>query len=292
MAADGKFRVAMRSFQWAILLTTTKLIAGIITGSLGILSEALHSGLDLVAAGVTVYAVSASSRPADAEHQFGHGKFENLSALFETVLLVATSAWIIWEAVERLAGQGPDVTVTSWSFGVMAFSIWVDFHRSRELRRAAIEHNSQALEADALHFSSDILSSLAVIAGLAGVALGAPWADPVGALAVAVVILSAAGRLIKRSIDALLDRAPAGASEAIARRILQVPGVSGATNVRVRPQGPTLHVDVVVRLDGRISLDEAHAAATAVETVVVEAYPGADVNVHVEPRGDGPKSDV
>ena len=125
MAADGKFRVAMRSFQWAILLTTTKLIAGIITGSLGILSEALHSGLDLVAAGVTVYAVSASSRPADAEHQFGHGKFENLSALFETILLVATSAWIIWEAVERLAGEGPDVTVTSWSFGVMAFSIWV-----------------------------------------------------------------------------------------------------------------------------------------------------------------------
>ncbi len=287
MAHDEKLQVALGSLAWAVLLTTTKLIVGVITGSLGILSEALHSGLDLVAAGVTVFAVRASSRPPDADHQFGHGKFENLSALFETLLLVGTSGWIIHEAVLRLAGDSVEILNTPWSFAVMAMSIGVDWHRSHVLKRAAVKYHSQALEADALHFSTDILSSLAVIGGLVGAWLGWAWADAVGALAVALVILTAAGQLIRRSVNDLLDRAPAGVQQALAARIRAVPGVSGVSEVRVRPQGPTLHVDVVVRLDGRITLIDAHATASAVEETIRASYPGADVNVHVEPTGDG-----
>jgi cation diffusion facilitator family transporter len=284
MARDAKFAVAVSSLLWAVVLTVTKLIVGLITGSLGILSEALHSGIDLAAAGVTVFAVVQSARPADDDHQFGHGKFENLSALFETLLLVGTSAWIIREAVLRLLGDAPPtIAVTPWSFAVMAFAIVVNLHRSRALGRAARDHRSQALEADALHFSSDVLGSAAVIAGLAATALGLAWADAAGALAVAVVILVSAARLIRRSVDDLLDRAPAGAAAAVRDCIHAVPGVSARTEVRVRPQGSVLHVDAVVRMDGRHTLEHAHDVATDVETAVRAAFPGADVNVHLEP---------
>lgn len=283
MVGDEKRRVAWISLACAVVLTSAKLIAGLATGSIGVLSEALHSALDLVAAAITVFAVSQSDKPADADHHFGHGKYENLSALFETLLLVLTCGWIVWEAVERLIeGRGPQTSV--WSFAVMAFAIVVDFERARALRRVAFRHQSQALEADALHFSSDIVSSIAVIAGLALAAAGLPWADPVAALVVALVVLVAAARLVRRSIDALLDRAPVGAREAVRACILSVPDVASDSEVRVRPQGAVLHVDAVVRMDGRHSLDHAHEVSTRVEEAVRESFPGADVNVHVEPR--------
>ena len=190
----------------AVFLTVTKTVVGVMTGSLGLLAEAAHSGLDLVAASVTWFAVRLSDQPADRGHHFGHGKVENLSALFETLLLLATCAWIVWEAIHRLVHRHVEVETSIWAFLVVAISIVVDVHRSRMLYAAARKHHSQALEADALHFSTDIWSSAVVFVGLAAVAaskvLGPQWAwlaraDAVAALGVAciVVLISAAARL-------------------------------------------------------------------------------------------------
>ena len=291
---DEKQRVAWISFSWAVLLTLAKLIAGFISGSIGVISEAAHSGLDLVAAGMTVFAVRRSSRPADADHHFGHGKYENLSALFETLLLFVTSAYILWEAVERLRSSTvPEQSV--FALVVMLASIIVNIERSRTLRRVAKAQGSQALLADAVHFEADAVTSLAVLVGLFASALGVGWADPVAAFVVALVIVASATRLLRQTFDALLDRAPSGVREQVLERILSVPGVLDAGDVRVRPQGSTLHVDAVVRASGQETLADAHALAGRVEHAVREAFPDADVNVHMEPGpvesagADGPK---
>jgi len=281
---DEKFHVALSSLTWAVVLTSTKLTVGLITGSLGILSEALHSGLDLVAAGMTVYAVRQSARPADHDHPFGHGKFENFSALLETMLLVATSVWIVYEAVERLTDPGFTGPETSaWSFVVMVFAIVIDVGRSRSLMRVAKKTSSQALEADALHFQSDVWSSSAVIVGLGLSALGFPRADPIAALVVAGVVLLVAWHLVRRSVDALLDKAPVGVPDTLRKRVEGVEGVTSVDSVRVRPVGPDLHVEAVVRVDGTRSLTWAHGVADAVEASIREAHPSAHVSVHVEP---------
>ena len=170
-AQKEKRSAALSSVLFAIGLTTFKIIVGLLTNSLGILAEAAHSALDLVAALMTLFAVRMADKPADKEHNFGHGKIENLSALFETILLLATSAWIIHEAIDRLFFTKADVEVSIWSFIVMGTSIAIDATRSRILSRAAKKYNSQALEADALHFSTDIWSSSVVILGLIGVTL-------------------------------------------------------------------------------------------------------------------------
>src|SRR5512136_2142004 len=216
-----KKTVALSSVIAAIFLTTMKLVVGLLTHSLGLLAEAAHSGLDLIAAVVTFLAVRVSGRPADSEHHYGHGKVENLSALIETLLLLATCAWIIYEAVNRLFFRNVEVDVTPWSFLVMAVSIIVDFTRSRALMRAAKKHGSQALEADALHFSTDIWSSCVVIAGLAGILIGdrvhesvptaAHWlfrADAIAALGVSVIVIYVSYRLGRRTVAVLMDRAP------------------------------------------------------------------------------------
>src|SRR5512139_120930 len=171
-ARKEKSAAALSSVIAAVGLTTFKIIVGLLTNSLGILAEAAHSGLDLMAAVMTFFAVRVADRPADEEHPFGHGKVESVSALFETLLLLATSAWIIYEAVHRLTSPQVHVEVSVWSFIVMGTSIVIDFTRSRILMRAAKKHNSQALEADALHFSTDIWSSSVVILGLVLVLVG------------------------------------------------------------------------------------------------------------------------
>ena len=282
---DEKLHIAFSSLTWALVLTCTKLTVALITGSLGILSEALHSGLDLVAAGITVYAVRQSARPADHDHPFGHGKFENFSALMETLLLVATSIWIVYEAVVRLTDPGfvgPETSV--WAFGVMIFAIVVDLGRSRALMRVARKTGSQALEADALHFSSDVWSSTAVIGGLGFAAMGFPKADPIAALCVAAVVLLVAWRLVRRSVDALLDKAPDGITDAIRDLVRGVSGVSGVQSIRVRSVGADLHVELVVRIDGSQSLQWAHAVADRVEAEVHGVHPSAHVSVHMEPE--------
>src|SRR5512135_1183246 len=204
-----KRAAALSSVVAAVGLTSFKIIVGLLTNSLGILAEAAHSGLDLVAALMTFFAVGISDRPPDREHNFGHGKVENLSALFETVLLLATSAWIINEAIRRLFFKSAEVEISIWSFIVMGTSIVIDYTRSRILYRAAKKYNSQALEADALHFSTDIWSSSVVILGLIGVSIarfvpGLSWmgeADAIAAMAVALIVIFISGELGWRTIQ-------------------------------------------------------------------------------------------
>ncbi len=262
------------------------------TGSLGLIAEAAHSGLDLVAASVTWFAVRLSDQPADRGHHFGHGKVENLSALFETFLLLVTCAWIVWEAFHRLVHRHVEIETSIWAFLVVAISIVVDIHRSRMLYAAARKHHSQALEADALHFSTDIWSSAVVFVGLAAVAaskvLGPTWswlarADAVAALGVACIVVLISLRLGWRSVAALLDAAPAGLSERIGEVVAALPGVRGATRPRVRQSGAAVFVDLTVAVDRSASLEEAHRIATDTQEAIERLVPRADVVVHVDP---------
>ena len=244
-AQKEKRSAALSSILFAIGLTAFKIIVGLLTNSLGILAEAAHSALDLVAALMTLFAVRMADKPADKEHNFGHGKIENLSALFETILLLATSAWIIHEAIDRLFFTKAEVEVSIWSFIVMGTSIAIDATRSRILSRAAKKYNSQALEADALHFSTDIWSSSVVILGLVGVTLarsipGLHWmseADAVAAMAVALIVIFISGELGWRTINALLDAAPKGMTEKIRANVGKMKGIHDCHAVRIRRPG-------------------------------------------------------
>jgi cation diffusion facilitator family transporter len=290
-AARQKQRVALTSVGAAILLTGSKLAVGLVTGSLGLLAEAAHSGLDLVAAVITYFAVRVADRPADAEHLYGHGKVENLSALVETVLLLGTCGWIVYEAVQRLLFKDVPVEATAWAFGVIVLSIVVDVSRSRALRQAARKYHSQALEADALHFSTDVWSSAVVLAGLILVRLG-DWtgrssmlrrADAVAALVVALLVVYVSLRLGRRTVDALLDRAPAGLRVAVEQAVRQVAGVIECRQLRLRPAGSQTFVDLVVAVRRGLSLENSHAISRAAEERIKTLLPNADVVVHVEP---------
>src|SRR5512140_2058504 len=286
-----KRAAALSSVVAAIGLTSFKIVVGTLTNSLGILAEAAHSGLDLVAALMTFFAVSMSDKPPDKEHNFGHGKIENLSALFETVLLLATSGWIIYEAVNRLFFHPAKVEASVWSFIVMGTSIIVDYTRSRILYRAARKYNSQALEADALHFSTDIWSSTVVILGLIGVSIARfvpnlEWmsqADAIAAMAVALIVIFISAELGWRTIQALLDAAPKGMAEKIVEAVRTMPGISDCHAVRVRPSGARWFVDLHVTMNGRTTLRQAHAMTEKIEKQVHDILPDSDVTVHVEP---------
>jgi len=290
--ADREKRlVALSSLLAAFLLTGLKGAVGVATNSLGILSEAAHSGLDLVAAGMTFWAVRISGRPADRDHTYGHGKFENLSALFQTLLLLATCVWIVYEAVARLLfHEAVSVDANLWAFLVILLSIVVDISRSRALRKAAIKHNSQALEADALHFSTDVWSSCVVLLGLVGVLAAGwwkqPWlekADAVAALGVALIVIWVSVQLGKKSIDALLDRVPIELREEVVRAAAGVQGVQDVTQVRLRRSGPETFTDVTLQVDRSAAFENAHAIADEAEAAVRSVIPNADVVVHVEP---------
>ncbi len=290
-ADTAKRSAAFKSVTAAVALTATKLIVGVLTGSLGILAEAAHSGLDLVAAGMTLIAVSVSDRPPDATHHYGHGKVENVSALFETVLLVATCVWILYESVDRLLFHAVHVDANIWSFGVMTLSIVVDVSRSRMLRDAAVRYNSQALEADALHFSTDIWSSAVVLVGLAGVVVSDLFpnlaflgkADAVAALVVALIVVGISARLGWRTVQALVDAAPPELQEQIASTVESIPGVVDCHHVRLRYSGPRLFVDIHVTVEGDQTLREAHQLTDDVEAAILKVFPEADVTVHPEP---------
>ena len=283
---------ASSSVLAAIGLTTFKILVGIATGSLGILAEAAHSGLDLIAALMTWFAVQISGKPADTVHPYGHGKVENLSALFETVLLLITCVWIIYGAIHRLQAHTIEIEVTAWSFAVMATSIIVDFSRSRMLYRVARRYNSQALEADALHFSTDIWSSSVVIVGLISVKVSEwvpawgflRYSDAVAAIVVAVIVVHVSIKLGLRTIQALLDAAPAGVDRQIVSAVEALPGVTDCHNVRVRYSGPRAFVDVHVLVDGGQTLRQAHELTEQIEHAIQTVLPEADVTVHPEPR--------
>jgi cation diffusion facilitator family transporter len=278
-----KKRIALTSVVAGLALTGMKLIVGLATNSLGILSEAAHSGLDLLAALITYVAVSVSDKPADADHQYGHAKMENISALFETILLVATCGWIIWEGTERLIAGAPHVDATIWSYGVIGVSIVIDISRSRALSRVAKKYGSQALEADALHFSSDIWSSLTVLAGLVFVSFGYTSVDSVAALAVAVMVLAVSYRLGRRTIDALMDRVPPGLAQDLERRIRAVDGVQEVRSFRVRMTGSKAFVDATVGLRRTMPFERAHSVVDEIERAIRAVNPQADVTVHPEP---------
>ncbi len=281
--------VALSSVAAAVVLTGTKLGVGLWTNSLGILSEAAHSGLDLLAAAVTYLAVRVSSRPADTDHPYGHGKVENLSALFETVLLFVTCVWIVWEATERLFFVEKTVQVNIWSFLVILLSIAVDVSRSRALRRTAEKWGSQALEADALHFESDIWSSMVVLLGLGCVlaagSFGLPWlekADSLAALGVAVIVVRACWRMGKKSVDDLLDAIPGSLRDTVSRSA-RVAGVAEVLQARVRRAGPEVFADVTISVERGASFEKSHRIADQAEASIKAVLPQADVVVHVEP---------
>ncbi len=290
-AAAEKRAAALSSVAAAIGLTAFKIIVGVLTGSLGILAEAAHSALDLVAALVTFFAVRAADRPADQEHNYGHGKIENLSALFETLLLLVTCVWIIYEAMQRLFVAHVAVEVSIWAFLVMAVSIMIDFSRSRLLKQAAVKHNSQALEADALHFSTDIWSSSVVILGLIAVWMARripgleflEKADAVAALGVALIVIWVSLQLGKRTIQGLLDSAPSGMQTRIREAALSVPGVAGVHAIRMRGSGAQTFADIHLELDAGMDLEKAHQLTDLVEREIFKLMPGVDITVHPEP---------
>jgi len=274
-----KEQVARTSIAASAALTVAKAVIGVMTGSLAILSEAGHSLIDLGATVLTYGAVRLAGKPADQEHQYGHGKFESVSALAETALLFVLSAVVIWQAVLRLAGGAPHVDANAWAFGVIAVSIAVDFFRSRALARTAKETSSQALEADALHFSSDLWASAAVLVGLAGVRLGFAQADSVAALIVAVLILVAGWRLGRRTIDTLTDTAPRGLAERITALAARVPGVVMVEHVRAREVGEKTFADLTVAVSRTLPLDRVTTIKDAVAAAIRDKMPGAEPTV-------------
>ena len=281
---NEKEQVALTSIAASAGLTVAKAIVGVTTGSLAILSEAGHSLIDLGATVMTYVAVRISGKPADERHHYGHGKVEAVSALAETALLFLLSGVVIWEAAKRLIEhEAHAVEATIWAFGVIVISIVVDFFRARALSQAAKDTQSHALEADALHFSSDLWSSLAVLIGLTGVYFGLPWADSVAALAVAVLVCIAGWRLGKRTIDTLIDVAPPGAAFAITAIAEKVPGVVKVDRVRARAVGETTFIELAVAVSRTLPLDRVNAIKADVAAALRAQMPGAEPIVTTDP---------
>ena len=280
-----KERVALTSILASGGLTVAKGAVGLLTGSLAVLSEAAHSLIDFGATLMTYFAVRVSGKPADEEHHYGHGKVESVTALAETALLFILSGVVIWEAGKRLGG-GPVhvVEATLAAFGVIIVSVVVDFFRARLLYRVASETASEALEADALHFGSDMWSSIAVLIGLGGVALGFQWADSAAALVVALFVCLAGWRLGRRTIETLTDTAPLGSAQTVIRAASQVRGVIAVDRVRVRPSGDKLFVEVVAAVSRTLPLDRVEALKLDVAEAIRADLPRSEAIVSVAPR--------
>ncbi|HEX9378869.1 MAG TPA: cation diffusion facilitator family transporter [Gaiellaceae bacterium] len=284
---DPQRRTALVSVVAAILLILLKLGAGLASHSLGLISEALHSGTDLVAALLTFFAVGVAVRPADVAHQYGHGKAEHLSALAEAAILVAASFFIAWRAITHLVGgRNASVEARWYAFAVIGIVIVVDISRTFILWRASRRYRSAALASNALHFASDLGGSVAVLVGLVLVREGHKGADSAAALFVAVLVLLAAARLMKRNIDVLMDRAPADAEQAARAALAQVEPPVTLKRLRMRQAGPRQFMDVVIAVPPGAAVGQGHAAADRVEDALTAALPGSDVVVHVEPQED------
>lgn len=283
MSASEKQRVVVLSVFASLGLTITKFAAGLATGSLGILSEAIHSLIDLGATIITWFAVRWSDQPPDEEHHYGHAKAESVAALVETGLLFLTTAWIVFEAVRRLLGGEQHIEVTWWAICVIGGSILVDFSRARALNRVALKTSSEALEADALHFSSDMWSSFVVLLGLFAVWLGFPLADAIAALIVSFFVALAGWRLGKRTLATLLDTAPAGATAELRSLIENTSGVLLISSLRLRPAGPTLFTSVVVEVPRTMPVDDIVKLKDTLTDKIIQKFPSADVTVTVNP---------
>lgn len=277
-------RVALASVVAAAALVAIKLAVGLLSNSLGVLAEAIHSATDLAAALLTFFAVRVAVRPADRDHPYGHGKAEHLSVLGESVILIAASLGIATESIIRLTGHGGTVDVHWYTFAVLLVVIAIDSTRSIASHKGAHRHESAALGANALHFTLDLIGSIAVLIGLVLVWSGYPQADSIAALLVAGLALLSAGRLMRRSVHVLMDTAPAGPIESKARAAIEaLPENISLRRLRMREVGGRHFADIVVGVAGDADLAEGHAVASAIEAAIERELPGSDVIVHVEP---------
>jgi cation diffusion facilitator family transporter len=280
-----KERVALGSIVASGGLTLGKAVVGFATGSLAMLSEAAHSLIDLAATVMTYFAVRWADKPADQDHQYGHGKIENIAALAETALLFILSGVVMWESAQRLIGGHPQmVEATAVAFGMILISIGVDFYRARVLTRVAVETSSPALEADALHFSTDLWSSAAVLVGLVGIRFGYAWADSAAAMVVALFVCLAGWRLGRRTIDALTDTAPTGVADRIGAIARKVGNVASVERVRTRQVGGTVFGEIDVGASRTLPLDRIEVLKEDIGTAVRTALPNAEIGVNVMPR--------
>lgn len=295
-ASAEKRSVALLSVLAAAAMTTLKAVTGILTGSLGMLSDAAHSGLDLVGAALTFFSVRVSDKPADEDHSYGHAKVENLSAFIETFLMAASCIWIVGEAIDRIFLHPVHIKPSVWPFGVLLLSIAVDYWRSRELIRVARRTGSHALEADALHFASDIWSSVAVFLGLAaawaGTASFAPrlhigwlrFADPVAAITVSILILRFSWKLASRTVAILLDAVPAETRRRMLAEVERTDGVLSIEQARVRRSGSFYFADLTLALSRNLTFQRTEQLVSEATAAVQRVLPGADVIIHTVPR--------
>lgn len=280
---NSKQKAALSSIVAGFTLTLFKFIVGILTASLGILSEALHSLLDLVAAVITYVSVSISDKPADKDHNYGHGKVENLSAFLESILLLVTSIWIIYEAVSRLLSGSVQVEITVWSYIIVITSMVIDFSRSRKLLKESKRHNSQALEADAIHFSTDILSSACVLLGLVLANFGYHKADSIAAICVALIILYIAYGMSKKAVDVLLDKVPDGVTERVETLLRSNTNILKFHDLKIRAAGANTFIKVNVHFRPELDLQTTHCLCDEIENEIMQTIPISDVTVHAEP---------
>jgi cation diffusion facilitator family transporter len=291
---SAKRSAALFSVLAAFAVTLLKLLTGLLTGSLGMLSEAAHSGIDLIAAGITLFSVQVSDRPADADHTYGHGKIESLSAAIESVLMLGSCVWILTEAIRRIANrQHLALNFSIWPFLVLLLSITVDYTRSRKLHRIAAETKSEALEADAIHFRTDIWSSIAVLLGLAASYIGERFhitqlelADPIAAIIVSGIILHVTWNLARRTVDALTDATPIetrAQTRDMTRDIAAIDGVLSVDRIRTRRAGPDYFADLTLGLPRNLTFQRSEQITMAATAAVRRHLPGADVVVHSIP---------
>jgi cation diffusion facilitator family transporter len=286
-----KRRVALHSMLAAAAMTLLKLGAGLLSGSLGVLSDAAHSGLDMVGSALTFLSVRVSDKPADEDHTYGHGKFENFSSFGEVILMAVSSGWIIWEAIQRILHPGKTLQALGWPVAVVLCSIGVDYWRSRKLRAVALRTGSTALATDAFHFASDIWSSLAVLCGLgaswAGVQFGVAalrYADPLAAMVVSLLILRLTLRLGREAVSVLLDEIPAETRLRLIDDVNQVPGVLSVEQARVRRAGASYFADLTLALPRRYTFEHTGELVQAATDAVHRTLPEADVVIHTIPR--------
>jgi cation diffusion facilitator family transporter len=286
-----KRRVALYSMLAALAMTVLKLVAGLLSHSLGVLSDAAHSGLDLVGAALTFFSVQMSDKPADEDHTYGHGKFENVSSFFEVILMAGSSAWIIFEAVRRIIHPGKTLQNLALPVAVVLCSIGVDYWRSRQLHKVAERTGSPALATDAFHFASDIWSSVAVLGGLgagwAGIHFGIGWlryADPLAALVISLMILRLTLRLGREAVNVLLDETPVETQRQLIEEVAQVPGVLSVEQARVRRAGANYFADLTLALPRRYTFEHTEDLVETAKEAVHRVLPQADVVIHTVPR--------
>jgi len=286
-----KRRVALHSMLAAAAMTLLKLAAGLVSGSLGVLSDAAHSALDLAGAALTFFSVRVSDKPADEDHTYGHGKIENISSLAEAALMVVSCAWIIWEAVQRILNRNVELHHSLWPILVLLTSIAVDWWRSRQLRAVAEKTGSPALATDAFHFSSDIWATLAVLVGLGASWLGAfldvPWlrhADPAAAIVVSVMIMRITFRLTRETLGVLMDQISADTRRQIVDQVERVPGVLAVEQARVRRAGAAHFADMTIALPRHFTFEHTGELVRAATEAVHRTLPNADVVIHTVPR--------